>query len=771
MTGNKYKRTNFEDDDASGAGTPPARSYEPGIVFKASASLWHSRSLLEKMMIFLFLIFLLVVVILSILLSAAPKTKEVHKIIDKTKDYCVSPTCITVASRIINAMDRGVNPCDDFYTYACGGWIKTHPIPEGHSRWGTFGEQWKKNQLVMKNVLEMPLKSSKSEAETKAKLYYQSCLDKNGTIDKLGIKPLLDLLRDFGGWTISNSSGVWDSNGWDFQRTLEKVHMLDLGVLFVTWVGRDEKNTSRNIIQVDQSGIGLPSREYYLNKTVDEDKVLSAYLKYMVTDAMLLGGKKNDSEAQFGDVIDWERDIANITVPSAERRDDEKLYHKMTIAELQKKAPFINWLQLLNKQFKLVDIKLTKDEPVVVFAPEYLAQMSDMVTRLLSTDDGKRIMHNYMMWHVVKFMDSFLGKDFENAKQILKTALSGTTGKEEKWRECVSDVDGTVGFALGAMFVRNSFHGDSKNTAESMVDQIKHTFKRGLPDIPWMDAQTVNAAREKVDSVIDMIGFPQYILNKTALDEEYKGLKIDPNTYFDNNIRTLRFSLKKELKRLREKPDKKRWSMTPPTINAYYTPTENKIVFPAGILQAPFYDKDYPRSLNYGGIGAVVGHELTHGFDDQGREYDKNGNLRNWWNAQVIGRFKKRTKCMIDQYSKYVINGEHVNGKQTVGENIADNGGLKNAFRAYSDWVKSNGPEQILPGVNLTHDQLFFIGFAQVWCSATKPEAMHMQLLSDPHCPAEYRVIGTLSNSEEFSKVFRCPSGSRMNPTNKCSVW
>jgi len=420
---------------------------------------------------------------------------------------------------------------------------------------------------------------------------------------------------------------------------------------------------------------------------------------------------------------------------------------------------------------KVTGYTVQPSEKVIVYAPEYLSKVSKLVNQMLETDEGRNVLNNYMIWHLVKLMASYLSKPFRDAKKEFSEVISGVTGHDEQWRYCTTDTDATIGFALGAMFVRDAFKGVSKKKAEKMIESIRSSFKRNLPRLAWMNDRTRQAAIDKANAVVDMIGFPQYIMNTTALDQRYEGLAIAPDEYFMNNLRDLKFNVKRNFDKLRKKPEKQSWGMTPPTVNAYYTPTKNEIVFPAGILQAPFYDKEYPKSLNFGGIGVVMGHELTHGFDDQGREYDKNGILRNWWTNDSIAAFKTRTKCMVDQYSKYEVNGEKVKGKQTLGENIADNGGLKSAYHAYLDWVKNNGEEKPLPGLDLTHRQLFFVAFSQVWCSNSKPQADQMALLTDPHSPARFRVIGPLSNSIEFSEQFECPKGSRMNPTNKCEVW
>lgn len=322
-------------------------------------------------------------------------------------------------------------------------------------------------------------------------------------------------------------------------------------------------------------------------------------------------------------------------------------------------------------------------------------------------------MNNYLMWQTVRVFTSCLSKSFREAYKGLRKALIGSDGGEEPWRYCVTDTNNVIGFAIGAMFVREVFHGESKPQAEEMINDVRSAFKRNLNNLKWMDGETRKLAEEKADAISDMIGFPDYILNADQLDEKYKELKINSKEYFNNNINVNKFILKKNLERLDKPVNKTAWGMTPPTVNAYYTPSKNQIVFPAGILQIPFYDINNPKSLNFGAMGVVMGHELTHAFDDHGREYDKNGNLHRWWNETTIERFKERTDCFAKQYGDYEINGKKINGKQTLGENIADNGGLKAAYHAYT---KNNieRDKLLLPGINMTHRQLFFVSFAQV---------------------------------------------------------
>lgn len=781
MSGQKYKRTNFEEDDNSLAdGTPPGVNYDPAVAFKVGATFCHRRSSFERLLLVLVAVLGIVVVILAVLLGShnhpslssdggnqatpsAPRPSPSNKL-------CTTKVCVTVASSILNSMDETVDPCADFYQYACGGWMKSHPIPSGESQWDTFRVLRKANQVVLKNVLESPLNESLSEAEKKAKMYYVSCLDVNRTVEKLGAAPLLNLMREFGGWAVSASAGVWNESAWNLQTTLERIHSLGLSNFFSVWVGEDEKNPTSNILQFDQGGIVL-QKDQYLNHSIRTDKILRAYLKFMTDTGVLLGGERNETERHMEKVIQFEQSIAAITVPQEERRDDEKMYNKKTVADLQKIAPFINWTNYINRLLNVTSVQVNTSEKILIYESQFFKALSGLIQDKMNSSDGRTILHNYLMWHLVKMMSTYLSKPFQDVKKEFLKVLSGASGEEEQWRYCTSDTENVIGFAVGAMFVRETFHGESKNSAEVMIADIKEAFIGNLPSLKWMDPQTRAAAVEKANSVVDMIGFPEFILNATQLDDRYKELEIRSDEYFMNNYRGILYSMKWNLDRLRQPPENFSWSMTPSTINAYYSPTKNQIVFPAGILQAPFYDKDYPRSLNYGAMGVVMGHELTHGFDDQGREYDKSGVLRPWWNETSVAEFKLRAQCMMDQYSGYSASGENIKGKQTLGENIADNGGLKSAFRAYEHWVEKNGDEPLLPGLNFTHQQLFFLAFAQVWCTNSRDEESHNSILSDAHSLPRFRVIGPMSNSYEFAELFRCPPNSTMNPAKKCEVW
>ncbi|XP_011837326.1 PREDICTED: endothelin-converting enzyme 2 [Mandrillus leucophaeus] len=653
---------------------------------------------------------------------------------DPSHSTCLTEACIRVAGKILESLDRGVSPCEDFYQFSCGGWIRRNPLPDGRSRWNTFNSLWDQNQAILKHLLENTTFNSSSEAERKTQRFYLSCLQVE-RIEELGAQPLRDLIDKIGGWNIT---GPWDQD--NFMEVLKAVSGTYRATPFFTvYISADSKSSNSNVIQVDQSGLFLPSRDYYLNRTANE-KVLTAYLDYMEELGMLLGGRPTSTREQMQQVLELEVQLANITVPQDQRRDEEKIYHKMSISELQALAPSMDWLEFLS--FLLSPLELSDSEPVVVYGMDYLQQVSELINR---TEPS--ILNNYLIWNLVQKTTSSLDRRFESAQEKLLETLYGTK-------------------KVGSLTLP-----PRSDPAEGMISEIRTAFEEALGQLVWMDEKTRQAAKEKADAIYDMIGFPDFILEPKELDDVYDGYEVSEDSFFQNMLNLYNFSAKVMADQLRKPPSREQWSMTPQTVNAYYLPTKNEIVFPAGILQAPFYARNHPKALNFGGIGVVMGHELTHAFDDQGREYDKEGNLRPWWQNESLAAFRNHTACMEEQYNQYQVNGERLNGRQTLGENIADNGGLKAAYNAYKAWLRKHGEEQQLPAVGLTNHQLFFVGFAQVWCSVRTPESSHEGLVTDPHSPARFRVLGTLSNSRDFLRHFGCPVGSPMNPGQLCEVW
>ncbi|XP_021083785.1 endothelin-converting enzyme 2 isoform X2 [Mesocricetus auratus] len=693
-----YKRAKLRDEEAletpvEGRATPD--SLEVGFQ-KRTRRLFGSHTQLELVLAGLSLV--LAALLLGCLVAL---WVQYHR--DPAHNTCLTEACIRVAGKILESLDRGVSPCQDFYQFSCGGWIRRNPLPNGRSRWNTFNSLWDQNQAILKHLLENTTFNSSSEAERKTRRFYLSCLQLE-RIEKLGAQPLRDLIDKIGGWNIT---GPWDED--NFMDVLKAVAGTYRATPFFTvYVSADAKSSNSNVIQVDQSGLFLPSRDYYLNRTANE-KVLTAYLDYMEELGILLGGQPASTRQQMQQVLELETQLANITVPQDQRRDEEKIYHKMSISELQTLAPSMDWLEFLS--FLLSPLELGDSEPVVVYGTEYLQQVSELINH---TEPS--ILNNYLIWNLVQKTTSSLDQRFESAQEKLLETLYGTKKScTPRWQTCISNTDDALGFALGSLFVKATFDRQSKEIAEGMISEIRSAFEETLEELVWMDEKTRLAAKEKADAIYDMIGFPDFILEPKELDDVYDGYEVSEDSFFQNMLNLYNFSAKVMADQLRKPPSRDQWSMTPQTVNAYYLPTKNEIVFPAGILQAPFYAHNHPKALNFGGIGVVMGHELTHAFDDQGREYDKEGNLRPWWQNESLTAFQNHTACMEEQYNQYQVNGERLNGLQTLGENIADNGGLKAAYKAYKAWLRTHGEEQQLPAVGLTNHQLFFVGFAQVW--------------------------------------------------------
>ncbi|KAH8416738.1 hypothetical protein KR222_000817 [Zaprionus bogoriensis] len=806
----RYKQTEFTEDDSSSIGGIQLNEAtgHTGMQIRYHTARatwnWRSRNKTEKwLLITTFVMGIVILTLLTLLFSKGSNDNTKHVVhvlphkkgefksssrfltmprihfrfssqpdwLTTSKLPCLNEHCIFASSEILRSIDISVDPCDDFYGYACNQWIKNNPIPEGKSTWGTFGKLEQMNQLIIRNVLEKPAKTFKSDAERKAKIYYESCLDVDEHMEKLGAKPMNDLLRQIGGWNVTQSG--YNVTKWNLGNTLKILHnKYNFNCLFGWAIGEDDKNSTRHVIQIDQGGLTLPTADYYNNKTDIHRKVLSEYIEYMTKICVLLGANESDARIQMEGVINFEKKLANITIPMEDRRNEEAMYHPMKLKELTKLAPFLNWTDHFDNAMQMVNRRVTEEEVVVVYAPDFLKNLSNIILAMQQTEAGKITLNNYLTWQAVRTLTSCLSKPFRDAYKGVRKALMGSDGGEEIWRYCVSDTNNVVGFAVGAIFVRQAFHGVSKPAAEQMIGEIREAFKLNLQNLSWVDKQTRERAIEKANKISDMIGFPDYILNPEELDKKYADLNITANAYFENNIQVAIYNLKSNLKRLDQPVNKTNWGMTPQTVNAYYTPTKNQIVFPAGILQTPFFDINNPKSLNFGAMGVVMGHELTHAFDDQGREYDKFGNINRWWDAKSIERFNEKSECIARQYSEYKLNGRNLNGKQTLGENIADNGGLKAAYHAYLRTTPENEADVLkLPGLNLTHPQLFFVSFAQVWCSSTTDETNLLQMEKDPHSPSQFRVIGTLSNMKEFAEVFHCKPDKRMNPTKKCEVW
>ncbi|KAH0514810.1 Membrane metallo-endopeptidase-like 1 [Microtus ochrogaster] len=532
--------------------------------------------------------------------------------------------------------------------------------------------------------------------------------------------------------------------------------------------------------QIDQPTLGMPSREYYFNEG-NSHKVREAYLQFMVSVATMLRkdmNLPNDNslvEKEMAQVLALEAQLANATVPQEERHDVTTLYHRMDLVELQERFVLkgFNWTLFIQSVLSSVQIELLPDEEVVVYGIPYLQNLESIIDIY-----SARTMQNYLIWRLVLDRISSLSQRFKEARVSYRKALYGTTVEEVRWRECVSYVNSNMESAVGSLYIKEAFSKDSKDMVKELIDKVRSVFVDTLDELNWMDEESKRKAQEKAMNIREQIGYPDYILEESNrhLDEEYSNLIFSEDLYFENGLQNLKASAQRSLKKLREKVDHNLWIIGAAVVNAFYSPNRNQIVFPAGILQPPFFSKDQPQALNFGGIGMVIGHEITHGFDDNGRNFDKNGNMLDWWSNFSARHFRKQSECMVYQYGNFsweLAGNQNVNGFSTLGENIADNGGVRQAYKAYLRWLSKGGKDQQLPGLNLTYAQLFFVNYAQVWCGSYRPEFAIQSIKTDVHSPLKYRqvVLGSLQNLAAFSEAFHCPRGSPMHPRKRCRIW
>ncbi|KAK2538547.1 Mme [Columba guinea] len=694
---------------------------------------------------------------------------------------CKTSDCIKSAARILENMDTSAEPCNDFYQYACGGWLKRNVIPETSSRYSNFDILRDELEVVLKDVLATP-SSNDISAVQKAKTLYRSCINET-TIDSRGGKPLISLLPDVSDWPVATTN--WESSygaAWTAETAIAQLNSrYGKKVLINFFVGTDDKNSTAHIIHIDQPGLGLPSRDYY-ECTGAYKEACSAYVDFMISVAKLILQERNisftenDISEQMNRVMDLEKEIANATTKSEDRNDPLLLYNKMTLAQLQSNFSLeinnkvFNWSKFINDIMSTVQINIENTEHVVVYDPEYLIKLKPIVNKYTPRD-----LQNYMIWRFVMDLVNSLSRSYKDTRNAFRQALYGTTSETAVWRRCANYVNGNMENAVGRLYVAEAFAGDSKHVVEEMIADIRDVFIKTLDELTWMDAETKKKAEQKATAIRERIGYPDEIVSDdTKLNNEYLELNYKEQEYFENIIQNLVFTQKKRLKKLREKVDKEEWISGAAVVNAFYSASRNQIVFPAGILQPPFFSASQPKSLNYGGIGMVIGHEITHGFDDNGRNFNENGDLVDWWTEESARNFKELSQCMVYQYGNFswdLAGGQNLSGINTLGENIADNGGVRQAYKAYENFVKKHGKEKLLPGLEMNHKQLFFLNFAQIWCGTYRPEYAVNSIKTDVHSPGKFRVIGSLQNSPEFSEAFSCTETNYMDPAKKCRVW
>jgi predicted metalloendopeptidase len=636
-------------------------------------------------------------------------------------------------------MDTSVKPQDDFFMYADGGWIKRTEIPPEYSRWGSFNELIEKNNDALHEIAEKAANTNvdpKLAPETqKVGDYYASGMDEK-TIEAMRTKPLAEEFKSI--------EAVKDRN--DLLKEIAHLHTIGVPALFNFDAGQDSKDSTRDIAQAAQGGLGLPDRDYYTKTDEASKKLRDQYVDHVTKMLTLLGESQNTASDHAKKILALETSLAQASRTRVELRDPQKNYNKMTQPDLQKLTPDWKW----RDYFK--DINLIEPGDINVQQPEFF-KAADDVFKSTPMDNWKA----YLRWHLVNAAAAELSKDFVNENFNFNDAtLHGTKQIKPRWKRVVISTDDAIGEALGKLYVAYDFPPEAKARALELVNNLKEALADRIKTLEWMDEPTKQEALKKLAAFTVKIGYPDKWL-------DYSLLKIDRGPYVLNAIRAEQFQMDRDLKKIGKPVDRTDWGMTPPTVNAYYNPNMNEIVFPAGILQPPFFYANADDAVNYGGIGAVIGHEMTHGFDDEGRQFDAVGNLRDWWSPQSAAEFKKRSQAIVQQYNEYEpLPGLHVNGELTQGENIADLGGIKLAYAALQKALDKNpgAREQKIDG--FTPEQRFFLSFAAIWKSKQRDEDLKLRLNTDPHSPARYRVDGPLSNLPEFQKAFGIPDGSPM---------
>ena len=655
-------------------------------------------------------------------------------------------------------MDKSVKPGDDFFRYANGGWLKRTPIPPEYARWGSFNELIEKNNDALHEIAEKAAKTvsgdNGSEGATqstpadveKVGDFYASGMDAK-EINAAGVKPLEDEFKRI--------DAMKDQN--DLVKEIGRLHSIGVGALFGFTSGQDDKNSTMVIAQAFQGGLGMPDRDYYLKDDEASKKLRDQYVAHVTKMFALLGDSKDDAAKNAKTVMDIETSLAKVARTRVELRDPQKNYNKMRQDELQKLTPDFDW----NDYFQATNLAAAGD--INVGQPDFFKGADD-VLKAVSLDDWK----TYLRWHLVHSEAAALSDNFEKEDfDFFQKALTGVKEQKPRWKRVVTATDSELGEALGKLYVAKYFPPQAKERALEMINNLKEALAEDIKSLDWMDEPTKQEALKKLAALTVKVGYPDKW-------RDYSLLKIDRGPYVMNVVRGDTFETERQLKKIGKPVDRGEWGMTPPTVNAYYNPTMNEIVFPAGILQPPFFNADADDAINYGGIGAVIGHEMTHGFDDRGRQYDAEGNLRDWWSPASAEAYKKRAKEVVAQYAAYEpLPGQHLNGELTQGENIADIGGLKIAYLALQKALAKH-PEEAQKKIDgFTPEQRFFLGFAQIWRANQRPEDTKRRIVIDPHSPGRFRCNGPLSNMPEFAKAFDVSAAAPMvrPPDKRAAIW
>ena len=657
----------------------------------------------------------------------------------------------------LKSIDKTADPCTDFYKYACGNWMKNNPIPGDQVRWGRFNELSEYNNYSLYAELKAAADAPKSPLQKQYGDYFAACMDTE-TVDKLGIKPLQAQLDAIAALRDIHQLAA-------FNATQER---RGGSAFFNVGITQDQKDSTQQIAATGQGGLSLPDRDYYLNTEPRYKKIREQYMDHMQKMFVLMGDTPAQALTEAANVMWIETELAIGSMDRVEMRDPSKRYHVMTIAELHALSPDYNW------QAYLDGIKLPA-KTINVSSPQYVTTVENELKR-----GDLAAIKSYMRWHLVHSSATLLAKPFadENFDFFNKT-LNGQKEQQPRWKRCTRMTDQALGEAVGQDWVRENFPGSSKANMEKLIKALENAMAEDLKTIDWMSDATKIEARKKLDAIADKIGYPDHW-------KDYSSIVVKRDDLLANVTHATDFERKRNLAKFGKPVDLTEWGMTPPTVNAYYQPSQNNINFPAGILQPPFYDNSLDAAVNYGGIGVVIGHEMTHGFDDQGSQYGPTGNVKynadgsigSWFTPEDKAKFKERSECYAKEYDGFqVAPGQNLNGHLTLGENSADNAGLRIAYKALME-VLSKPDEASEPlYMDGTRDgytpaQRFFIAFGQVWCQNQTEQSARVSAKTDPHSSGEWRANGSVQNFEEFGKAFGCKVGQPMMPASGgCRTW